>query len=67
MGSVISHCHTSVADHQSGPDLGNGGNYINMVKDPSMTAVAADLGVSNNTVVSMATMTQPINQLISPE
>ena len=52
----------SGTEHQSGP--GPMGNYGNV--EPSMTTVAASLGVPNNTVVSMATMTQPINQLASP-
>lgn len=54
----------SVAEHQSGPGPGPMGNYGSV--EPSMTTVAASLGVPNNTVVSMATMTQPINQLVSP-
>ncbi|KAI9560337.1 hypothetical protein GHT06_014354 [Daphnia sinensis] len=68
VGSVMSHTLPlpPVADHQSGPGPGNGGSYTNVVNDSSMTTVAASLGVPNNTVVSMATMTQPINQLISP-
>ena len=57
-----------VADHtQSGPGMAGTVNYSNVVTDASMTTVAASLGVPNNTVVSMATMTQPMgNQLGSP-
>ena len=55
-----------VADHQSGPGPGTIGSYTGVVSDSSMTTVAASLGVPNNTVVSMATMTQPVNQIVSP-
>lgn len=56
-----------VAEHQSGPGPGQmGGGYPGNVNDSSLTTVAATLGVPNNTVVSMATMTQPVNQLVSP-
>ena len=51
-------------EHQSGPGPGSMVNYGNT--EPSMTTVAAALGVPNNTVVSMATMTQPTNPLASP-
>jgi hypothetical protein len=48
VGSVMSHTLrlTSVVDHQSDPDLVNSGNYINVVKDPSMTAVEAKIQLS---------------------
>lgn len=53
-----------VAEHQSGPGPGQiaGAYQVN----ESLTTVATTLGVPNNTVVSMATMTQPVNQLVSP-
>lgn len=69
VGSVMSHTLPlpPVAEHQSGPGPGTiGSSYTGVVNDSSLTTVAASLGVPNNTVVSMATMTQPINQIISP-
>ena len=67
VGNTMSHSLPlpPAADHQSGS--GNINNYTN-VNDNSMTSVAASL-VPSNTVVSMATMTQPpaqLNQLTSP-
>lgn len=53
----------TVDEHHSGPGPGQ----INTYSDSSMVTVSSSLGVPNNTVVSMATMTQPMNQMTNQQ